>query len=110
MGDKKQTTVIHTYDPEGHGLLPEESTSINLASILREHGDGLTVIDPTDLVLERIVRTAAGARIVFRGTDGSSSTTDFVRRLEEMGYRATDPVRVFRMGYNITDIPTVADQ
>ena len=57
------------------------------------------------------MQLAAGARIDFRGTEQSRRTYEgqFRERLGEAGYRVTDPQRVFRMGYNITDDPTVAD-
>jgi hypothetical protein len=111
VGDRSQTTVIDTFDSETHGPLPDQSTSIDLAMIQHDCGDGLMVVDPTDLVLERVCAMAGGARVVFRGTEGSRQLYEaqFLRRLADSGYRVTDPGRVFRMGYNITDDPTVAD-
>ena len=111
VGDRRQATVIQSYDEVSHEPLAEMSTVITLESIAAKLEDRLIIIDPTDVVLRRVIQLANGARIDFRGTEESRAMYEdqFRRRLQELGYRVTDPGRVFHMGYNITDDPTVAD-
>jgi hypothetical protein len=111
VGDREQAIVIHSYDEVSHEPLAGLSTVITLESIADELGGRLIIIDPTDVVLRRVMELAGGARIDFRGTAASRAMYEdqFRRRLHELGYRVTDPDRIFHMGYNITDDPTVAD-
>ena len=111
VGDREQATVIHSYDEVSHEPLPGMSTVITLESIAKKQEERLIIIDPTDVVLRQVMQMADGARIDFRGTEESRAMYEvqFRRRLQELGYRVTDPDRVFHMGYNITDDPTVAD-
>ena len=111
VGDREQATVIDSFDDVSHGAFPGMSATITLETIAAKLGESLIVIDPTDVVLRRVMQLANGARIDFRGTEESRAMYEdqFRRRLKELGYRVTDPGRVFHMGYNITDDPTVAD-
>jgi hypothetical protein len=111
VGDRKQSTVIHTYDKVTQLPIEKRTTVITLETICESSGTDLTVIDPTDLLLQRVMELAGGARIAFRGTEDSHQTYEmqFNERLRELNYKVTQPDRIFQMGYNITDDPTVAD-
>jgi len=111
VGDREQATVIHSFDEAGREAVAGLSTAITLETIAAKLGESLIIIDPTDVVLRRVIEMAAGGRIDFRGTEESRAMYEvqFRRRLQELGHRVTDPGRVFHMGYNITDDPTVAD-
>ncbi len=105
VGDKYHESIIQTENK----LEPIKDSieRITLALIAKRH-TGVTLIDPTDVVIEKILHIANGRKILFRAsTQGMHEYKDrFYKRLEEMGYKEDNSEETLIIGYDLLEDQT----
>jgi hypothetical protein len=104
VGDKEQTSKFVTASDKGRiGL---QGDDVSLRTIASNYKD-ITVIDPTDTTLEKIIKIADGRQIFFRSSDQGVEkySKEFYHRLSLLGY---DPSKEdsLTVGYDISDLET----
>ncbi len=104
VGDKLQTSVFVTESEECR--IKTEYDEISLQTVEEKYGN-LTVLDPTELTLRKVVKIADGRTILFRASEDGIEKygKEFYRRLRLLGY---EPSRdgSLTVGYDITDFET----
>lgn len=106
IGDKEHKSYVHSEDKKG--MIQKSGDTISLASIAEKY-ENVTLLDPTDIVLTRIIALANGRHIVFRATlDGIKEyKTRFYTRLEELGHRHNPKKKgVLTIGYDLFEDQT----
>lgn len=101
VGDKFHKSVVQTEDKTK--ILEGSEDIISLESIAKRYPE-VKIIDPTDIVLNHILKMAKDRKIVFRATvDGINEYKGrFYKRLEKMGYGKNPKEKgVFIVGYDI---------
>lgn len=86
------------------------SLAEKMAQVRERRETDIKIIDPTEIVMEEIVRIANGRRIRFRAKEEGDKRYRgrFYAALSEMGYKQSLRKSV-RVLYNINDIPTEAE-
>ena len=86
VGDRYHKSFVQSEDK--NGILKNTEDIISLESISKKY-QKVTLIDPTDVVLKKIMQIAKGRKIVFRATrEGISEYKQrFYERLEKLGYK-----------------------
>lgn len=101
VGDRFHQSFVQSEDLRGK--LKGSEDSISLLSISQKH-PYITLLDPTDIVLLHILKTARGRKIVFRATkEGISEYKErFFARLSLLGYN-NNPKRkgILTIGYDL---------
>lgn len=101
VGDKFHKSLVQTEDKSK--VLEGSEDIISVESIAQRYPD-VNVIDPTDIVIKRILKMAKDRKIVFRATvDGIKEyKSRFYERLEKLGYKPnTKEKGLFIVGYDI---------
>lgn len=104
VGDKEQQSRFVTSSIDGRVTSPNDEVS--LRTIEAEY-EGVTVADPTDITLRRIIEIADGRQIFFRASDQGAAkySAEFYRRLSLLGYQPTREENLV-VGYDISDLET----
>lgn len=104
VGDKEQRSQFVTSSIDGRVASPNDEVS--LRTIEAEY-EGVTVADPTDITLRRIIEIADGRQIFFRASDQGAEkySAEFYRRLALLGYQSTREENLV-VGYDISDLET----
>lgn len=106
VGDKFHTSYVVSADQKG--AVKSSEDIITLASIAQKYR-GITLIDPTDIVLQKIKDIANGRKIVFRATrEGIAEYKKrFYDRLETLGYKHSPKKKgVLTIGYDLFEDQT----
>jgi hypothetical protein len=100
VGDRYHKSYVCSEDKKGP--LKNTEDIISLESIAKKYKK-VTLLDPTDIVMRRIMEIAAGRRIVFRATrEGMTEYKKrFYDRLEKTGYKARSKGGILTIGYDI---------
>lgn len=104
VGDAEQRSRFVTAAAEGP--LEEGADDVTLGAIAETYPD-VTVADPTEITLRRIVEIADGRRILFRASDDGATkySARFYHRLSQLGYTPSRS-ETLTVGYDITDLET----
>ncbi len=104
IGDKRQTSIFVTESEECR--IKTEYDEISLQTISEKYGN-LTVLDPTESTLRKIITFADGRRILFRASENGIEKygKEFYRRLGLLGYNPSREGSL-TVGYDITDFET----
>lgn len=106
IGDKYHKSYVVSEDEKA--IIPKSEDVITMGSIALRYS-GVTLLDPSDIVLKKILTIAKGRRIVFRATkEGITEYKDrFYTRLKELGYQPskTKP-GILTIGYDIFEDQT----
>ncbi len=103
VGDLYHRSFVQSEDK--NGVLRDTEDLISLASISKKHKN-VTVIDPTDIVLKKVLEIAQGRKIVFRATtEGMSEFKKrFYDRLEKLGYDDKKLKKgILTIGYDLSE-------
>lgn len=86
IGDKFHKSFVQSEDQKG--VVKKSEDTIMLQTVAKKYKN-VTLIDPSDIVLKKIIEIAAGRKIVFRATkEGISEYKKrFYERLKELGYK-----------------------
>ncbi len=106
VGDKFHQSVIETAGKNGG--IKEAKETITLKIISMRHFN-VTLIDPTDLVLKKVLEISKGRRILFRASqEGLSEYKQrFYERLEDLGYKEkSTEEETLTIGYDIFEDQT----
>ncbi len=106
IGDRFHKSFVQSEDQ--HRVVPKSEDIISLASIANKY-QNITLIDPSDIVLKRVLKIANGRKIVFRATkDGIAEYKDrFFYRLKELGYKPIPSKRgTLTIGYDLFEDQT----
>jgi hypothetical protein len=106
VGDRYHKSVVYSEDKDKR--VKGSRDVISIESISKKY-KGVTVIDPTDIVMKRIIKIANGRRVVFRATiEGIEEYKDrFFKRLVENGYRRSQAKKgTLTIGYDIFEDQT----
>lgn len=106
VGDKTHQSFVQSEDEKN--VIKKSEDIISLDSIGKKYPN-VTLIDPTDLVLKKLIEIAKGRKIVFRATkDGIYEYKGrFFNRLKQLGYKL-DPKKkgVLTIGYDLFEDQT----
>ncbi|AXI48070.1 hypothetical protein C1J03_19925 [Sulfitobacter sp. SK012] len=104
VGDKEQQSKFITTSKEGE--VPSPNDEVSLRTIAAEY-ENVTIADPTDITLSRIIEIAEGRQILFRASDHGTKkySNEFYHRLSLLGYEPTSDDKLV-IGYDITDLET----
>ena len=106
VGDKSHQSVVQSEDKRG--IIRNTRDTISLASISEKYPN-ITILDPTDIVLRKIMGIASGRKIVFRATKlGIAEYKDrFYHRIESLGYKTKENKKgILTIGYDIFEDQT----
>lgn len=106
IGDKYHQSYVESQDKTK--AIRNSGDSITLSSIAAKYNN-VTLLDPTDIVLRKIIDIAQGRKIVFRATKQGLSEykSRFYTRLEELGYKPHSKVKgVLTIGYDLFEDQT----
>lgn len=106
VGDKFHTSYVHSEDQEA--VIDHSEDVISLGSIAKKY-PSVSLLDPTDIVLRKILEIAAGRKIVFRATkEGIAEYKKrFYDRLKLMGYSSPKGQKgILTIGYDIFEDQT----
>lgn len=100
VGDAHHHSLVQTVNNKK--VLPESEEVISLSSVAKKHSNTI-LIDPSQLVIRKIIEIAAGRTIAFRATkEGVAEYRDrFYAKLTEAGYKSRDKDAVLTVGYDI---------
>ncbi len=104
VGDNEQQSRFVTSSKDGTVASPNDEVS--LRTIAADYED-VTVADPTDITLRRIIEIADGRQIFFRASDHGAKkySNEFYHRLSLLGYEPTSEENLV-VGYDISDLET----
>jgi len=106
IGDKYHKSVVYSEDKNSVILNSEDV--ITLHSISSKY-ENVTLLDPSDIVIKKIIEIAKGRKIVFRATKEGIKEykTRFYDRLESLGYvEQTKKEGVLTVGYDVFEDQT----
>lgn len=106
IGDKFHKSFVQSED--NRSIVPKSQESITLASIAKKYKP-VTILDPSDVVIESIVSIAKGRKIAFRATkEGLKEYKKrFYERLRLMGYKQSKKKKgILTIGYDIFEDQT----
>jgi len=104
VGDKEQSSKFVTASRDG--VIESRRDIVSLRTVEAAHKN-VTVLDPTEITLKKIIEIADGKQILFRASDKGAEkyTRTFYHRLTLLGYEPTRQESII-VGYDITDIET----
>lgn len=104
VGDKEQKSRFIT--DSGSGRISTEVDDISLKTIADKY-ENLTIFDPTEATIKRIIEFAGGRKILFRSSDKGVEkySKEFYFRLSILGY-TPDRDDTLTIGYDISDRET----
>lgn len=106
IGDKNHMSFVRSVDQKN--VIRNSEDSISLESISKKYGN-ITLLDPTDIVMKKIVDMAKGRKILFRATEAGINEYKerFYERLKHMGYKESgDSKGTLTIGYDIFEDQT----
>lgn len=106
IGDKEHKSIVQSEDQ--HKVVPKSEDVISLGSITGKYAN-VTLLDPSDIVLKKVLELADGRKIVFRATkEGIAEYKDrFYNRLSLLGYKPhADKKGILTIGYDIFEDQT----
>lgn len=106
IGDKFHKSFVQSEDERG--VVKKSGDTIMLSTIAQKYKN-VTVIDPTDVVLKKIIDIAAGRKIVFRATkEGLAEYKKrFYNRLKQLGYKEKKgKMGILTIGYDLFEDQT----
>lgn len=106
IGDKLHKSVVHSEDHKT--IIPQSEDVISLNSITKKYPK-VTLLDPSDIVLQKVLTIAKGRKIVFRATKEGITEykTRFFERLTTLGYHPTKNKKgILTIGYDIFEDQT----
>ena len=101
IGDKFHKSFVQSEDQRS--IVPKSQESITLATIAKKYSP-VTILDPSDVVVEHIIKIARGRKIVFRATkEGLKEYKKrFYARLQSMGYKQLKKSKgILTIGYDL---------
>lgn len=100
VGDSTHHSFVQTEDEKSAVKGTDEL--ISLESITKKHSDTY-MIDPTELVLKKIIALAKGRKIVFRATKEGIALYKkrFYDRLHKLGYTPKNSKDILTVGYDV---------
>ncbi|MCP4071874.1 MAG: hypothetical protein GY742_09070 [Hyphomicrobiales bacterium] len=104
VGDREQKSNFVTASKSGRIISQDDEISLRT---IAEKYDNITVVDPTDTTLMKIISIADGRQILFRSSDHGVEkySGEFYRRLSLLGYQPTKEENL-TVGYDISDLET----
>ena len=104
VGDKEQRSRFVTSSRDGNVASPNDEVSLRTIAADFEN---VTVADPTDITLRKIVEIADGRQIFFRASDHGAEkySAEFYHRLSLLRYAPTREENLV-VGYDISDLET----
>lgn len=106
LGDKFHQDIVQSEDEK---TIIETSTDvISLSSIATKY-QKVTLLDPTDIVLKKILTIAKGRKIVFRATKAGITEYKkrFYERLKDLGYTTSHKKKgILTIGYDLLEDQT----
>lgn len=106
VGDRFHQSLVVSEDQKK--VLPHSKDIISLESISKKYPK-VTLLDPTEIVLKKILEISEGRKIVFRATkEGIKEYKDrFYRRLKLLGYKHTPKkAGILTIGYDLFEDQT----
>lgn len=106
IGDKFHRSFVHSEDRRR--IIPKSADTISLTSIAKKYED-ITLLDPSDIVIKKIIAIAKGRKIVFRATrEGITEyKVRFYERLKQLGYKQQKTKKgILTIGYDIFEDQT----
>jgi hypothetical protein len=106
IGDKFHKSFVQSEDK--NRVVAKSADTISLGSIAKKYKN-VTLLDPSDIVLKKIITIAAGRKIVFRATlEGLQEYKKrFYDRLNELGYKQNSKKKgVLTIGYDLFEDQT----
>jgi len=106
VGDKFHKSYVISVDQKGE--LKNSEDVISLASIAQKYRN-ITLIDPSDIVLERIKEIANTRKVVFRATNEGIAEYKkrFYERLTQIGYKHNTKTKgILTIGYDVFEDQT----
>lgn len=103
VGDRYHKSFVQSEDK--HKVLKNTEDIISLESISQKYRH-ITLIDPTDVVLKKILDIAKGRKIVFRATrEGITEyKTRFYDRIEKLGYKHRSAKKgILTIGHDLSE-------
>lgn len=103
VGDRFHKDIVQSEDE--HDALQDTQDTISLESIAHKY-ENITLIDPSDVVLKRILELADGRKIVFRATrDGLAEYKQrFYGRLTILGYTGKPTKKgILTIGHDLSE-------
>ena len=101
IGDKFHKSYVQSEDNKK--IIPKSQESITLETIANKHQPSI-ILDPSDVVIEQIIKIARGRKIVFRATkEGIKEYKKrFYERLRLNGYKLSKKKKgVLTIGYDL---------
>lgn len=101
VGDRFHHSDVRSEDDSSS--IEESEEHISLEQIAQRHKK-IVIVDPTDLVLQKIIQEAGNKKIVFRGTPEGLAEykSRFYSRLQDLGYKQPkNPEGTFIIGYDL---------
>ncbi len=106
IGDKYHQSYVESQDKTKS--IKNSQDAITLESIAQKY-ENITLLDPTDIVLKKIIEIAQGRKIVFRATKQGLAEykNRFYSRLEELGYKSQAKSKgILTIGYDLFEDQT----
>jgi hypothetical protein len=106
VGDKYHQSFVQSEGKKG--VIKKSQDTISLSSIAKKY-PAVSIIDPTDVVLTKILSIASGRKIVFRATKSGIKEykARFYDRLEQLGYKDTVQKKgILTIGYDLFEDQT----
>lgn len=106
IGDKFHKSLVQSEDQENE--IENSQDIISLESISKRYKN-ITLLDPSDIALEKIIKLANGRKIIFRATkDGIKEyKRRFYDRLHELGYKQNASKKgILTIGYDLFEDQT----
>jgi hypothetical protein len=104
IGDKFHSSFVQSEDQKK--IIPKSEEEISLLSISQRY-PSIQLLDPTDIVLQKIIEIANGREIVFRATrEGLAEYKQrFYKRLHLLGYKPVKK-KILTIGYDLFEDQT----
>jgi hypothetical protein len=106
IGDKFHKSHVQSEDRTR--LIPKSEDEITLYSISKKYKN-VSLLDPSDIVIKKIIEIAGGRRIIFRATKEGIKEykARFYERLKQLGYRISKTKKgILTIGYDIFEDQT----
>jgi hypothetical protein len=106
IGDKFHKSFVQSEDQQQ--VIEKSEDIISLSSIAQKYPN-VTLLDPSDIVLKKIITIAKGRKIVFRATKEGITEykTRFYDRLQQLGYRQSPAKKgILTIGYDLFEDQT----
>jgi hypothetical protein len=106
VGDKFHKSIVHSEDQQRQ--IKKSEDVISLSSIAKKYKQ-VSLIDPSDVVLRKIIQIAKGRKIVFRATkEGIKEYKNrFYSRLKKLGYKQNHKQKgILTIGYDLFEDQT----